>query len=218
MSKQYNNFAVDFRKAIKHYKIIQSMNNSQILKSCVTFKQVASEDLFYKSIEKDLVETGTNAKTLWNLLYGENTRNSSPRLWAISVEGQLMGYVITIDFYQATYITCLQINEAHRGEGFGSMLLKHICNDPNRTYVLISDVAMSDSEQLSICVRRKMFYLKNGFRTAPVKWHSEYHYKYDVHVKGPDLELGSLLAVLRKGREIWNTAYISDSVKYELEP
>ena len=156
------------------------------------------------------MEAGTNAKTLWNLLYGENTRSSSPRLWAISVEGQLMGYVITIDFYQATYITCLQINEADRGEGFGSMLLKHICNDPNRTYVLISDVAMSDSEQLSICVRRN--------RTAPVKWHSEYHYKYDVHVKGLDLKLGSLLAVLRKGREIWNTAYISDSVKYELAP
>ena len=106
------------------------------------------------------MEAGTNAKTLWNLLYGENTRSSSPRLWAISVEGQLMGYVITIDFYQATYITCLQINEADRGEGFGSMLLKHICNDPNRTYVLISDVAMSDSEQLSICVRRKMFIWK----------------------------------------------------------
>jgi ribosomal protein S18 acetylase RimI-like enzyme len=71
-------------------------------------------------------------------------------------------------FYQATYITCLQINEAHHGEGWGSMLLQNICKDPNRTYVLLSEVAMSDSEQLSVCIRRKMFYLKNGFRTAPV--------------------------------------------------
>ena len=90
------------------------------------------------------------------------------------------------------------------------MLLQHICKDPNRAYVLLSDVAMSDSKDLSVCVRRKMFYLKNGFRTAPVKWHSEEYYMYDVHVKGPDLELGSLLAVLRKGREIWNTAYVYD--------
>ena len=88
------------------------------------------------------------------------------------------------------------------------MLLRHICKDPNRTYVLLSDVAMSDSEELSACVRTKMFYLKNGFRTAPVKWHSADYYKYDVHVKGPDLELGSLLAVLRKGMEIWHTAYL----------
>lgn len=186
------------------------MNNNDISKSPVTINQVAGEDRFYKTIEKEFEENGKNAKTLWNLLYGEDTQHSSPRLWAIAVEGQLMGYVITFDFYQATYITCLQINEVHRGEGWGSMLLQHICNTPNRTYVLLSDVAMSDSEQLSVCVRRKMFYLKNGFRTAPVKWHNEEYYMFDVHVKGPDLELGSLLAVLRKGREIWNTAYVYD--------
>ena len=190
---------------------IQSMNNNDISKSCVTIKQVASDEQLYTAIEKEIEKDGYNVKTFWNLLYGEDTRKSSPRLWAIAVEGQLMGYVITFDFYQTTYITCLQINEAHRGEGWGSMLLQHICKDPNRTYVLLSDVAMSDSEQLSVCVRRKMFYLKNGFRTAPVKWHSEEYYMFDVHVKGPDLELGSLLAVLRKGREIWNTASFYDT-------
>lgn len=182
-----------------------------ISKSCVTIKQVTGDDQFYKAIEKEFEENGTKAKTLWNLLYGEDTQSSSPRLWTIAVEGQLTGYVITFDFYQATYITCLQINEAHRGEGWGSMLLQHICKDPNRAYVLLSDVAMSDSKDLSVCVRRKMFYLKNGFRTAPVKWHSEEYYMFDVHVKGPDLELGSLLAVLRKGREIWNTASFYDT-------
>ena len=190
---------------------IQSMNNNDISKSCVTIKQVASDEQLYKTIEKEIEKNGTNVKTFWNLLYGEDTRRSSPRLWAIAVEGQLMGYVITIDFFQATYITCLQINEAHRGEGWGSMLLQHICKDPNRTYVLLSEVAISDSEQLSVCIRRKMFYLKNGFRTVPVKWYSEHYYKFDVHVKGPDLELGSLLAVLRKGREIWLTAYVNHS-------
>ena len=187
------------------------MNSNDISKSCVTIKQVTGDDQFYKAIEKEFEENGTKAKTLWNLLYGEDTQSSSPRLWTIAVEGQLTGYVITFDFYQATYITCLQINEAHRGEGWGSMLLQHICKDPNRTYVLLSEVAMSDSEQLSVCVRKKMFYLKNGFRTAPVKWHSEEYYMFDVHVKGPDLELGSLLAVLRKGREIWNTASFYDT-------
>ena len=148
------------------------MNNNDISKPSVTIRQVAGDDQFYKTIEKELEGNGTNARKFWNLLYCENTQKSSPRLWAIAVEGQLMGYVITFDFYQATYITCLQINEAHRGEGGGSMLLQHICKDPNRTYVLLSEVAMSDSEQLSVCVRKKMFYLKNGFRTAPVKWHS----------------------------------------------
>ena len=186
------------------------MNSNDISKSCVTIKQVTGDDQFYKAIEKEFEENGTKAKTLWNLLYGEDTQSSSPRLWTIAVEGQLTCYVITFDFYQATYITCLQINEAHRGEGWGSMLLQHICKDPNRAYVLLSDVAMSDSKDLSVCVRRKMFYLKNGFRTAPVKWHSEEYYMFDVHVKGPDLEMGSLLAVLRKGREIWNTAYVYD--------
>ena len=184
------------------------MKNSHISKSSITIKQVSGDDLFYKAIAKEFEKEGVNAKTLWSLLYGKDTQCSSPRLWAIAVEGQLMGYVITFDFFQATYITCLQINEGHREEGWGSMLLQHVCKDPNRTYVLLSDVAMSDSEQLSVCVRRKMFYLKNGFRTAPVKWHSEEYYMFDVHVKGPDLELGSLLAVLRKGREIWNTAYV----------
>ena len=187
------------------------MNNNDISKSSITIKQVAGDDQFYKAIENGLEENGINANTFWNLLYGEDTQSSSPRLWAIAKKGLLIGYVITFDFFQATYITCLQINEAHRGEGWGSMLLQHICKDPNRTYVLLSDVAMSDSEQLSVCVRRKIFYLKNGFRTVPVKWHSEEYYMFDVHVKGPDLEMGSLLAVLRKGREIWNTAYVYDT-------
>lgn len=186
------------------------MKNSHISKSSVTIKQVAADDQFYKAIEKEFEKNGTNAKTLWSLLYGEDTQSSSPRLWVIAEEVLLMGYVITFVFYQATYITCLQINEEHRGEGWGSMLLQHICNDPNRTYVLLSDVAMSDSERLSVCVRTKMFYLKNGFRTVPIKWHSEEYYMFDVHVKGTDLEMGSLLAVLRKGREIWNTAYVYD--------
>lgn len=190
--------------------IIQSINSNDISKTCVTIKQVACDNQFYKAIEKEFEENETSANTLWDLLYGEKTLISSPRLWAIAMEGQLMGYVITFDFYQATYITCLQIYESHRGEGWGSMLLQHICKDTNRTYVLLSEVAMSDSEQLFVCVRRKMFFLKNGFRAAPVKWHSEYYYKFDVHVKGPNLELGSLLAVLRKGRDIWNTTYVSD--------
>ena len=211
MSKQHNNFAVNFRQCNQANKmIIRSMNNNDISKSSVTIKQVSDDDEFYKAIEKDLMDD-TNSITFWNLLYCEETQCSSPKLWAIAVEGQLTGYVITFDFYQATYITCLQIYKQHRGEGWGSMLLQHICKDPNRTYVLLSDVAMSDSEQLSVCVRRKMFYLKNGFRTAPVKWHNEYYYKFDVHVKGPDLELGSLLAVLRKGREMWNTASFYDT-------
>ena len=122
---------------------IQSMNNNDISKTAVTIRQVAGDDQFYKTIEKELEENGTNVRKFWNLLYCEDTQKSSPRLWAIAVEGQLMGYVITIDFFQATYITCLQINEAHRGEGWGSMLLQHICKDPNRTYVLLSEVAIS---------------------------------------------------------------------------
>ena len=100
------------------------------------------------------------------------------------------------------------IDEEYRREGYGSMLLEHVCSNPNRTYVLLTEVAKSDSDILSVCVRRKIFYLKNGFRTVPIKWRTEEFYKYDVHVKGPDLELGSLLAVLRKGDEIWHTAYI----------
>ena len=172
----------------------------------VTVRQVTSDDVFYKAIEKNCEENGAEASTLWFLLFGEDTQQSTPKLLAIDVEGQLAGYAITFDFFQATYISFLQINEAYRGLGLGAMLLQRVCSNPDRTYVLLSEVAMSDSEQLSVCVRRKMFYLENGFRTVPVKWASEYRYNYDVHVKGPDLELGSLLAALRKGQEIWVTA------------
>ena len=86
------------------------------------------------------------------------------------------------------------------------MLLRHVCSNPERTYLLLSEVAMSDSKQLATCVHRKIFYIKNGFRSVPIKWSSESYYKYDVHVKGPGLELGALLAALRKGSEAWNTA------------
>lgn len=180
----------------------------------VTIRQVTSDDEFYKAIEKDCQANETEATTLWHLLYGEETQHSTPKLLALDVEGHLAGYVITFDFFQATYISVLHVREAYCGEGLGSMLLQHVCGNPDRTYVLLSEVAMSNSERLSDCVRRKMFYLKNGFRTVPVKWYSVNHYDFDVHVKGPDLELGSLLAALRKGREIWSTASCSAFIKF----
>jgi len=172
----------------------------------VTIRQVTEGDMIYQSIASDLLTFGVEAKTLRSLLFGSDTQCSSPRLLAIAVDSQWVGYAITFDFFQATYVTHLQIREAYRGQGYGTRLLRHVCSNPDRTYLLLSEVAMSDSEELASCVHRKMFYMKNGFRTVPVKWHSVHDYKYDVHVKGPDLELGSLLAALRKGREVWNTA------------
>ena len=184
------------------------MNNPNINEQSVTIRQVTGDDEFYKAIEKDSQANGVQANILWNLLYGRETQHSSPKLLAIALEGQLVGHVITFDFYQATYITNLLVREAYRRQGYGSMLLSHICSNSDRTYVLLTEVAMSDSEQLATCVHRKIFYLKNGFRFVPVKWNGADYYKYDVHIKGPDLEIGSLLAALRKGREIWNTAQI----------
>ena len=175
----------------------------------VTIRQVTEDDLLYKSIENDLSTLDVEAKTLRSLLFGSATQCSSPRLLAITVEDQWVGYVITFDFFQATYITHLQIKEAYRRQGYGSMLLRHVCSNPERTYLLLSEVAMSDSKQLATCVHRKIFYIKNGFRSVPIKWRSESYYKYDVHVKGPGLELGGLLAALRKGSEVWNTASCS---------
>ena len=172
----------------------------------VTIRQVTEGDMIYQSIANDLLTFGVEAKTLRSLLFGPETQCSSPRLLAITVDSQWVGYVITFDFFQATYVTHLQVREAYRGQGYGTRLLRHVCSNPDRTYLLLSEVALSDSEQLASCVHRKIFYLKNGFRTVPVKWPSAHYYKYDVHVKGPDQELGSLLAALRKGREAWNTA------------
>ena len=174
--------------------------------SSVTIRQMTEDDLLYKSIENDLLTLNVEAKTLRNLLFGQDTQCSSPRLLAITVEDQWVGYVITCDFFQATYITCLQIKEAYRRQGYGSLLLRHVCSNPERTYLLLTEVALSDSEQLATCVHRKIFYIKNGFRSVPIKWPTAFHYQYDVHIKSPDQELGSLLAALRKGREVWNTA------------
>ena len=179
------------------------------MKPFVTIKQVTENDELYKSIEHVLIsQCNEKADTLRNLFFGEKTKASSPKLWVIAMKGHLVGYVITFDFYQATDVTNLYIFEEYRREGYGSMLLRHVCDNPHRTYVLLTQVVMSDSESMAVGVHRKIFYLKNGFTTVPVKWHNENYYKWDVHVKGPTLEQGSLLAVLRKGEEIWRTAYV----------
>ena len=131
----------------------------------VTIRQVSCDDEFYKSIVEDLSENRVDPQTLASLLYGPETRSSSPRLLAIAEEDQCVGYVITFDFFQATYITHLHVRESFR------------------------------------------ILLKNGFRNVPFKRSSPYYANYDVHIKGPDIEPGSLLAALRKSYEIWNTAY-----------
>lgn len=175
--------------------------------STVTIRQMNEEDELFPIVAKTLfLECEVKNDSLRRLLFGEKTRHASPRLWVIIAEGEAVGHVITFDFFQATYVTTLNINKEMRCKGYGSLLLEHICNDPNRTYVLLSEVARSDKEDFSDCLRRNIFYMRNGFRTVPIKWRTEEHYKYDVHVKGPSLELGSLLAALRKGAQLWLTA------------
>jgi hypothetical protein len=49
--------------------IKQSMNINDISKTAVTIRQVAGDDQFYKTIEKELEENGTNVRKFWNLLY-----------------------------------------------------------------------------------------------------------------------------------------------------
>ena len=173
----------------------------------VTIRPMNEDDELYPIVEKTLLMEG-NVKpdSLRRLLVGEKTRHATPRLWVIIVDGEAVGHVITFDFFQATYITTFFINKEMRCRGYGSMLLQHVCHDPNRTYVLLSEVARSDKENFSECLRRNIFYLRNGFRTVPIKWRTEENYKYDVHVKGPNLEVGSLLAALRKGSQLWLTA------------
>lgn len=176
----------------------------------VAIRQAHEGDELYGIVEeKFLTEYKTKSDTLRALLFGSETQHSSPKLFVVDSEGELVGHVITFDFFQATYITTLDITKDKQCQGYGAILLEHVCHDPNRTYILVTEVAMSDSERLSECMRRKLFYLRNGFRPVPLKWRSEQYYRYDVHVKGPDLELGSLLAALRKGEEIWRTAELS---------
>ena len=61
----------------------------------VTIRQVTEDDLLYESIDNDLSAFGVEAKTLRSLLFGSATQCSSPRLLAITVEDQWVGYVIT---------------------------------------------------------------------------------------------------------------------------
>ena len=85
------------------------MNNSYISNPSVTIRQVTEGDMIYQSIANDLLNFGVKTKTLRSLLFGSDTQRSSPKLLAITVEDQWVGYVITFEFYQATYITHLQV-------------------------------------------------------------------------------------------------------------
>ena len=85
------------------------MNNSYISSPSVTIRQVTEGDMIYQSIANDLLNFGVKTKTLRSLLFGSDTQRSSPKLLAITVEDQWVGYVITFEFYQATYITHLQV-------------------------------------------------------------------------------------------------------------
>ena len=115
----------------------------------VTIRQVTEGDMIYQSIANDLLTFGVEAKTLRSLLFGPEPHCSSPRLLAITVEDQWVGYVITFDFFQATYVTHLQVREAYCGQGYGTRLLRHVCSNPERTYLLLSEVAMSMPSRFS---------------------------------------------------------------------
>lgn len=192
---------------MSNFEHLISLNTAE---QSVTIRQVCESDELYTIAEKMfLKEYGTKPAILKELLFGNKTQHAFPRLLVVTYKGELIGHVITFDFFQATHISALYFKKEMRSRGYGTMLLQHVCHDPNRTYILVTEVAMSNNDHFSDCLRRNLFYYRNGFRTVPIKWRSEDYYKYDVHVKGPDQELGSLLAVLRKENEIWRTAELS---------
>ena len=138
-----------------------------------------------------------NAKELYNSAFPSNERmpfnllmlkakGSNVTFWAVVDDGVFKGLTYTVWYNDIVFIFYLAVAKSERGNGIGTQILSLIKQEfPNCRLVLNIEALDENSDNNDERIRRREFYVKNGFFSAGYNVR-EYSVTYENMCFSPD--------------------------------
>ena len=118
---------------------------------------------------------------------------------AMDDDDVFVGYTYVINFFQGSFIYYLAIEPEYQSKGYGTALLKHLREiQGNRPIALTIFPPEPDNDDYEECLRRKWFYVKNGYVDQKIPYPTEENHRYDVYMSGFGIGYIELMAMLYK--------------------
>ena len=132
--------------------------------------------IVFKQVTKDYSELNSRIEELNKKVFPstENTadlhflagyyKGASVDFIAMEDDGMFVGYAYMINFFQGSFIYYLAIEPEYQSKGYGTALLKHLSELQGSRPIALTAFALDpDNDDYEDCVRRKWFYVRNGY-------------------------------------------------------
>ena len=167
----------------------------------ITFRKVTETDEQLNSQIDELnrmvfpsAETTANLHFLVGLYKG-----ATVDFIAIEDDDMFMGYTYVINFFQGSFIYYLAIEPDFQDKGYGTALLKHVREiQGNRPIALTIFKPDPNNDDYEECLRRKWFYVRNGYVDQRIPYPNEETHRYDIYMNGYGISYIELMAMLHK--------------------
>ena len=174
----------------------------------ITFKKVTEADIELNSkIEELNSKVFPSTESTSNLHFLSGFYKGAPvDFIAIEDNGIFVGYAYMINFYQGSFIYYLAIEPEYQSKGYGTALLKHLREiQGSRPIALTAFALHPESDDYEDCIRRKWFYVKNGYVDQKIPYPSDDYHRFDVYLNGFGISYIELMAMLNKVNMFFNT-------------
>lgn len=167
----------------------------------ITFRKVTEADeLLNTQIEELNIKVFPSSENTTDLHFlARLYKGASVDFIAIEDDGVFVGYTYVINFFQGSFIYYLAIEPDYQGKGYGTALLKHLREiQDNRPIALTIFTPDPNNDDYEECLRRKWFYVKNGYVDQKIPYPNAYYHHYDVYMNGFGIGYIELMAMLNK--------------------
>ena len=167
----------------------------------ITFRKVKETDeQLNTQIDELNRKVFPSAETTANLhFFAGLYKGTSVDFIAIEDDGVFVGYTYLINFFQGSFIYYLAIEPEYQSKGYGTALLKHLREiQGNRPIALTIFTPNPDKDDYEECLRRKWFYVKNGYVDQKIPYPDENNHRFDIHMNGYGIGYIELMAMLNK--------------------
>ena len=118
-----------------------------------------------------------------NMFFNE-AKKSDNELLGFYLDNRFIGFTNLLFYKDLCYMFFLAVSPEYRNEGFGSQIIQEAFKEyPDKTFVLCYDEVDEKYSDNNLRIRRRNFYLRNGFKDNNLKT-LEYGVRYDTVYHG----------------------------------
>ncbi|MEK4670230.1 GNAT family N-acetyltransferase [Niallia sp. FSL R7-0271] len=133
----------------------------------------------------------------WFLLW--KSKKNFVDLLGVYADNSLVGFIYLITHKDLTFVLYFAIDNKHRSKGFGSMAiskLREYC--PNNRIMLNIEAVKENASNYEQRVKRKKFYINNGFKNASLMIEENSNNLFEVLVNNSDVTVAEYTNLLKR--------------------